>query len=64
MFSVIYHQSISAGKGLSGASARFTPGPGEREEGWMKHYAGDRTIDGVKVTVHETKSFNHSTNLE
>src|ERR1700727_3019444 len=51
IFSVIYHQSIRRGKSLSGAPGRFTPGLGECEEGWMKHYAGDRTIDGVKVTV-------------
>jgi hypothetical protein len=36
-----------AGAGVSGNEA----GRVRKQEGGMKHYAGDRTIDGVKVTV-------------
>src|SRR6185437_10796033 len=52
IFSVIYHQSISRGRRFSGIFGRFfaRDSPGF-EEGGMKNYVGDRTIDGVKVTV-------------
>jgi hypothetical protein len=37
--------------GIEAASRPAAPADIQRREGRMKHYLGDRTIDGVKVTV-------------
>jgi Family of unknown function (DUF6166) len=50
---VIYHQSIRRQRAFAaiGASCRVADAGLSKREGGMKHYVGDRTIDGVKVTV-------------
>src|SRR5665213_3739784 len=51
LLSVIYHQSISPGKRIQDPPGVFSVAVTRVEEDGMKTYVGDRTIDGVKVTV-------------